>query len=88
MENAVRIRPYDSVVTVTEPIAKGGSVFYTGCQGPLIARNDIPIYHKIAIVELSKGSDVYKYGEKIGVASEHILVGEHVHIHNITSTRA
>lgn len=88
MENAVIIHPIDSVVTVIEPVMKGGTVCYPGCAQPVVALRDIPIYHKVAIAEVKKGADVFKYGEKIGVASEDIHVGEYVHVHNLSSVRA
>lgn len=88
MENAVMIRPVDSVVTVTQAVRKGGDVYYPGCTQSITAVQDIPIYHKVAVAEIKKGDDVFKYGEKIGVAIMDIHIGEHVHTHNITSVRA
>ncbi|MDR1731822.1 MAG: UxaA family hydrolase [Synergistaceae bacterium] len=87
MENAVFIRPNDSVVTVTEAVSRGGVVRYPDGQ-TVTAVQDIPIYHKVAVVEIGKGGAVYKYGEKIGLASADIHVGEHVHTHNLESERA
>ena len=88
MENAVIIRTTDSVVTVIEPILKGEVIDYPGCVNPIIALCDIPIYHKVAVVDVKKGADVFKYGEKIGIACEDIHAGEHVHVHNLRSVRA
>lgn len=51
------------------------------------AKNDIPIYHKIAIMDIHEGSDIIKYGEIIGKAKKPIDQGEHVHIHNVNSNR-
>ena len=88
MKNAVIIRPNDSVVTVTEMIAKGEAVDYPGCDAPVVALNDVPVYHKMAIADVEEGADVFKYGEKIGVAIITIHKGEHVHSHNLASVRA
>ena len=88
MENAVVIRPNDTVVTVTEAIAEGGEIRYAGCREPVVALQDIPVYHKIAIAAIAKGSPVFKYGEQIGLASADIRVGDHVHVHNLESVRA
>jgi len=88
MENSILIRPNDSVVTVIEPIAKGRAIHYPGCKQPLLASQDIPIYHKVAITEIKKGEHLYKYGEKFGIATTDIAPGEHVHIHNVASLRA
>jgi altronate dehydratase small subunit len=51
-------------------------------------RQDIPYAHKFARVFISKGEDVKKYGEVIGVASADIHPGDHVHVHNVDSKRA
>jgi len=88
MENAVIVRSNDSVVTVIESVAKGSPVSYPGCKKPVVATQDIPIYHKIAIVEVKNGEPVIRYGERIGVATADIVPGEHVHTHNLSSVRA
>lgn len=51
------------------------------------ALNDIPLGHKIALKDIQKGEVVIKYGEIIGIATENIKKGEHVHIHNVKSRR-
>lgn len=49
--------------------------------------NIVPFGHKIAIKDISKGEQVIKYGESIGVASKIIRVGQHVHVQNMESMR-
>ena len=88
MENAVIVKQDDSVVTVIEAVTKGGTVTYTGCKQPISARQDIPIYHKIAIKAVKKGDFIIRYGEKIGIATTDISPGDHVHVHNVSSVRA
>lgn len=88
MKKAVIIKPNDTVITVIEGIQCGDSISYNGCTEPVVAVQDIPIYHKVAISEVRQGEYVLKYGEKIGVASKDIHIGEHVHSHNIVSERA
>ncbi|MDL2273621.1 UxaA family hydrolase [Oscillospiraceae bacterium OttesenSCG-928-G22] len=71
---------------MTAPIAAGDTVTYLfagGDKKSLLAGGDVPIYHKIAVEAAKTGEFVYKYGEKIGVATADIAPGEHVHIHNI-----
>ena len=51
------------------------------------AVNDVPLGHKIALVDIGKGDGVIKYGVRIGSASKAIKTGEHVHIHNLKSDR-
>ena len=49
--------------------------------------NDIPYGHKIAIIQIDAKAQVTKYGEAIGITTALIRTGEHVHVHNIESTR-
>ncbi len=46
---------------------------------------DIPLAHKIARRPISKGEVILKYGMPIGIATEAIAAGAHVHVHNIRS---
>lgn len=48
----------------------------------------IPRCHKFAINAIAVGQEVLKYGEIIGVASQAVIPGTHVHVHNIKSLRA
>jgi (2R)-sulfolactate sulfo-lyase subunit alpha len=51
------------------------------------ARQDIPIGHKVALVDMAPGDTVIKYGIDMGkvVAAAH--KGEHAHVHNIKTKR-
>ena len=49
----------------------------------VIAQENIPAGHKIALAEIRKGDAVRKYNQTIGFASQKINVGDHVHTHNI-----
>lgn len=49
--------------------------------------NDIPYGHKIALTDIPKGEAIVKYGEQIGIATTGIRAGQHVHVHNVESTR-
>ncbi|MCF8568471.1 UxaA family hydrolase [Alicyclobacillus tolerans] len=48
---------------------------------------DIPEGHKLALVQIENKAVIRKYGEVIGRATEQILLGQHVHDHNLTSIR-
>ncbi len=50
-------------------------------------RDKVPYGHKIAVKPIAKGEQVLKYGLAIGLATKDIMPGEHVHVHNIESTR-
>jgi len=44
--------------------------------------NDIPAMHKVAVCPVAQGERVRKYNQTIGLASQPISAGEHVHVHN------
>lgn len=85
MANGFIINEKDDVITVTEPIEKGNSIcFILGDKEcSITAIDDIPKYHKAAIREVKCGEYVVKYGERIGVATNDIHVGNHVHTQNL-----
>jgi len=47
----------------------------------------IPFGFKVALVDISEGDHIYKYGEVIGRSTFSIKAGEMVHVHNIAGTR-
>ncbi|HIC07098.1 MAG TPA: hypothetical protein EYO68_04490 [Candidatus Lambdaproteobacteria bacterium] len=49
----------------------------------VIAQENIPAGHKIALAEIQKGEAIRKYNQTIGFASQTIHAGDHVHTHNI-----
>ncbi|HET9904419.1 MAG TPA: UxaA family hydrolase [Xanthobacteraceae bacterium] len=53
----------------------------------LTAAMDVPIGHKIALVDIKNGDTVIKYGQDIGRAVADIKKGEHVHTHNLKTKR-
>jgi (2R)-sulfolactate sulfo-lyase subunit alpha len=53
----------------------------------LKTKMDVPIGHKIALVDIKKGDTIWKYGQDIGVAKKPIRKGEHLHVHNVKTKR-
>jgi (2R)-sulfolactate sulfo-lyase subunit alpha len=53
----------------------------------LESKMDVPIGHKIALVDIKTGDTVWKYGQDIGKAVADIRKGEHVHVHNLKTKR-
>lgn len=49
--------------------------------------DDVPIGHKVAIVDLVKDDTVIKYGEDIGRMVGDAAKGKHVHVHNLKTKR-
>jgi altronate dehydratase small subunit len=85
MNTAVHINSKDNVVTCLRSIQKGETVIVGAIH--ITANIDIPVYHKIAITSIPSGGRCYKYGQIIGNAINDIAAGDHVHVHNIESTR-
>ncbi|QQE07099.1 UxaA family hydrolase [Cupriavidus sp. ISTL7] len=53
----------------------------------VIARQPIPIGHKVALRDMAPNDTVYKYGVDIGKVVAPIKAGEHAHVHNIKTKR-
>ncbi|AOU98043.1 flagellar biosynthesis protein FlgA [Acidihalobacter yilgarnensis] len=51
------------------------------------AQDDIPLGHKIALVDVSEGDTIIEYENDIGRAVANIGKGRHVHVHNIKTKR-
>ena len=52
-----------------------------------VARQDIPIGHKVALRDMAVGDTVIKYGIDMGRVVAPIKAGEHAHVHNIKTKR-
>lgn len=84
--------PEDNVaVVVIEGLTAGtqmsGVITANNSDFTIEARHDIPIGHKVALVDVKKGDAAIKYGEDIGVFVADVARGEHVHIHNLKTKR-
>ena len=53
----------------------------------ILALQEIPLGHKIALCDLTLENSVLKYGHNIGKVVTDIKAGEHVHIHNLKTRR-
>ena len=86
----ILLHPKDNTITALKDLSKGDVLVIEdeGTQTQIILRDTIAYAHKAAITHLSKGADVVKYGEIIGVATDNIEPGDHVHVHNVDSKRA
>jgi altronate hydrolase len=75
----------DNVATALEALEPGRHIAVSSAE--LVAREAIPPGHKIALTDIAAGQPVVKYGSPIGLASTDIRAGEHVHTHNVASSR-
>ncbi|MEQ9561669.1 MAG: altronate dehydratase family protein [Woeseiaceae bacterium] len=78
-DKVLQLHPDDNVAVALKDLCKGGTLFDAG---PVLAV-DIPVAHKIAVADIARGDTVRKFGQVIGVASEDIRAGSHVHVHNV-----
>lgn len=84
--------PEDNVaVVVVEGLTAGtqmtGVITADNSDFSIEARQDIPIGHKVALKDISKGDTAIKYGEDIGVFIADVQRGAHVHVHNLKTKR-
>ena len=89
MYNAIIVEKNDDVIMVLEEIHAGDKVTYRYGEEDrsVTSAGEVPIYYKIAVHDIPKGRNIIKYGEKIGIATEDIRAGEHVHVQNLDSER-
>jgi altronate hydrolase len=81
--NALQLAPNDNVAIVLNTLNPGDAA---GLYD-VIAREPVPSGHKISLRAIKKGEEVKKYGYSIGIASQDIAAGTHVHEHNLTFTQ-
>ena len=82
----------DSVgVVVVEGVRKGQKLTGWLMRGIKTLRmkclHDIPIGHKVALAQITKGDTVIKYGHDIGKCVAAVKKGGHVHTHNLKTKR-
>jgi altronate dehydratase len=85
VKSVLVISASDNVATALEPLAAGRILEVNGLT--LTVAEAIPSGHKIALQAIAEGTPVVKYGSPIGLASEPIAAGTHVHTHNLSSSR-
>ena len=80
----------DSVAVAVTDIAAGpvqGGYLRGPAAVSLDVLQDIPLGHKVALVDIAEGEDVREYGVRTAIASANIQKGEYVHVHNVRSAR-
>jgi altronate dehydratase len=77
----IRLAPEDNVAVAARKLPRGS------CLGSLhlVAQEEIPLGHKVAVRPIASGDEVLKFGVPIGRATRDIAPGELVHVHNIRS---
>jgi altronate dehydratase small subunit len=87
--DAIAIRESDNVATALRDLAVGEEIVVGVVDRTLSVhvRQAIPFGHKLALTDIPAGTDILKYGEVMGRATQEIPAGAHAHIHNIESLR-
>jgi altronate hydrolase len=75
----LRIHPDDDVVIARTQLVGGTEL---PGEGVTVA-GLVPPGHKVAVRAIRAGSPVRRYGQVIGVATQDIAAGQHVHTHNL-----
>ncbi|MCR2833168.1 UxaA family hydrolase [Parerythrobacter lacustris] len=73
----------DTVAIALEPLARGQGVSIAGRRTVLL--DDIPKGHKFALIDHRRGEPVLRYGEQIGLTTQAVRTGAHVHSHNLAT---
>lgn len=81
----------DTVGVAVDDIGKGEKVNGLTLDGQtrisIATTMDIPLGHKVALRDFKPGEVVVKYGEQIGIVVAEIHKGDHVHVHNLKTSR-
>lgn len=80
------LNPQDNVIIALDTLTPGVNVTVEGVQVRVV--DAIPKGHKMAILPISPGKPVVKYGDQIGLSKVEIDVGQHVHVHNVLDVTA
>ena len=77
------LAPGDNVAIAKSDIAAGTTLQVMGVT--VTVKVAMEVGHKFAFIKVAKGGVITKYGAPIGVATQDIVPGDSMHIHNVTS---
>jgi altronate hydrolase len=77
LPRTLRLNARDNVVVAVDAIDAGMAL-----PDGVVALQRVPKGHKVAVLPISEGQPILKFGQIIGFASEPIAPGSHVHTHN------
>ncbi len=85
MRKSILFESNDNVATSLTNLERNDRITIEQERAEVTIQEQIPFGHKYAIKTIKKGEHVIKYGIIIGRATADIMIGEHVHIHNVES---
>lgn len=74
---SIKVHANDNVATLLD-----NEVDMSHLASGMVLQKGIAMGHKIALVDIAGGEPITKYGVTIGVATQPISKGEHVHVQN------
>jgi altronate dehydratase len=75
----LRLHPQDNIAVALVDLAAGEA---SSDAGPILVQS-VKQGHKFAVLPISAGQNILRYGQIIGQATCDIARGEHVHVHNL-----
>lgn len=78
---SILLHAEDDVAVVTGDVPADTELTVAGAR--IVATEQVPAGHKVALRSLAAGDAVRKYGEVIGHATAPIAAGQHVHVDNL-----
>jgi altronate dehydratase len=75
----IKLNERDNILIALSDLKEGSTLTGHG----ILLRQEVPRGHKLASKQISKGENVYRYGQVIGQALSEINPGEHIHSHNL-----
>jgi len=81
--DVVHLHRDDNICVAVRSLERGVTIA-TGDHA-ITLRGPVKLGHKLAIVPISKGARVIKYGQAIGITTEDVEPGEWVHTHNVSN---
>src|SRR6201995_4991908 len=82
-EAVLQLHPSAPVALARRELEPGTEL--EGAGRRVTVRDTVPHGHKLALTDIAAGDQVRKYGQPIGIATQAIAAGEHVHEHNLRS---
>lgn len=77
------LHAHDNIAIAATEIAVGDALVMAA--GVLSAPEAISIGHKLALMDMPKGTQILRYGAPIGSLTQAVKAGAHVHLHNLKS---
>lgn len=87
MLTCFQINPNDNTAVMLEDGTPGANVHVIGTgQATIISLTQAIAYgHKVALADIAQDAPVFKYGIRIGHATQPICAGDWIHLHNCAS---